>query len=98
MRKVIEEAHPEEAPAGGWISGPQLADHFGVSSMTIWRWRQDPSLSFPRPITVRHRNFWSMSALRAWERRMALVSAGVTCPPPCDSDSDRNSTADTEAS
>jgi predicted DNA-binding transcriptional regulator AlpA len=66
----------EKGSTDRWVTGPQLTDYYGVSSMTIWRWCRDPKLCFPQPITIRRRNFWSMSALRAWERSVALDSAG----------------------
>lgn len=30
----------------------------GISEMTLWRWRKDPRLNFPEPVTIRGRNFY----------------------------------------
>jgi predicted DNA-binding transcriptional regulator AlpA len=78
MRKIlasVSRAPQIGGPAERWMTGPQLVEYYGVTSMTIWRWWHDPELGFPRPLTVRRRNFWSVSDLRAWERRMALANA-----------------------
>lgn len=36
----------------------------GISSMTLWRWLNDPAytrLNFPRPIIIRNRHYWKQS-------------------------------------
>jgi predicted DNA-binding transcriptional regulator AlpA len=38
----------------------------GVSEMTIWRWRQDPSLGFPSPVRIRSRLYYRADELRLW--------------------------------
>ena len=41
------------------ISASVVREMFGgVSSMTVWRWLQDESLGFPKPIYVQRRRFW----------------------------------------
>jgi len=38
----------------------------GVSDMTLWRWLNDPELSFPRPIYIARRRYWRQSEIIAW--------------------------------
>jgi predicted DNA-binding transcriptional regulator AlpA len=39
-----------------WLTGPQVARRFGISSMSLWRWIHDPTLEFPAPMRIRERN------------------------------------------
>lgn len=38
----------------------------GVSDMTLWRWLNDPSLDFPRPIKIQSRRYWREDAVAEW--------------------------------
>jgi hypothetical protein len=58
-----------------WITGPQLARHFNVTPMSIWRWLRDPKLRSPQPTQIRKRNFWRVTDIREFEQRM--VAAGL---------------------
>jgi len=54
-----------------WLTGPQVAHRFGISSMSLWRWMHDPKLGFPDPTRIRERNYWRLSEIIEWERRAA---------------------------
>lgn len=30
----------------------------GISSMTLWRWLNDPTMGFPKPIYISRRRYW----------------------------------------
>jgi predicted site-specific integrase-resolvase len=49
-----------------WLNATQLADHFGVSTMTISRWKKDPELNFPDPRLVNGREYYSRSVADQW--------------------------------
>jgi predicted DNA-binding transcriptional regulator AlpA len=51
-----------------------------VSDMTLWRWIRDPRVGMPAPIKLGadHRNFWRLSAIRAWIKRREEASAWPT--------------------
>ena len=38
----------------------------GISHMTLWRWLDDASLSFPRPIYIARRRYWKEATVVAW--------------------------------
>lgn len=38
----------------------------GVSDMTLWRWLNDPTLDFPRPIYIGRRRYWREAEILAW--------------------------------
>jgi hypothetical protein len=52
------------------VPDPQVWKEFGVTSMTLYRWTNDPDLGFPPAIKIRKRNFRSRRALEAFKRRM----------------------------
>jgi hypothetical protein len=43
----------------------------GVSDMWIWRRLADDP-TFPRPLYIRRRRYWSLNALIVWERDLAV--------------------------
>lgn len=38
----------------------------GVSDMTLWRWLNDPALSFPKPIYIARRRYWREADIIEW--------------------------------
>ena len=46
----------------------------GVSEMTVWRWRQDPSLGFPQAVRIRNRLYYRADELRAWMETQRAVA------------------------
>lgn len=38
----------------------------GISKMTEWRWANDPSLNFPKPIKIGRIRYWKESEILAW--------------------------------
>ena len=58
-------AHPDEL-----VPDPQVWRELGITSMSLWRWTNDPKLDFPPPIKIRTRCFRSRRALEAFKERM----------------------------
>ena len=54
-----------------WLTGPEVAQRFSISSMSLWRWMHDAHLNFPRPVRIRARNYWRQSEIDEWERKLA---------------------------
>jgi hypothetical protein len=51
----------------GRITQPEAARLLGgVSQMCLWRWRNDPAMNFPEPITINHRNYYSRAEILNW--------------------------------
>jgi predicted DNA-binding transcriptional regulator AlpA len=61
---------------GEWLTGPQVARRFGISSMSLWRWMRDSRLGFPDPTHIRKRNYWRLSEIVEWERQAAAKVSG----------------------
>jgi len=51
-----------------FISGPEVQERYGISAMTLHRWRKDQHMDFPNPMKIKTRNFFRLSDLEKWER------------------------------
>lgn len=47
----------------------------GISDMTLWRWLNEPSLNFPRPIYIGRRRYWREADVTQWLARQPEVAA-----------------------
>ena len=43
----------------------------GICDMTLWRWRRDPDLQFPEPVTIRGRNFYRADQIAEFIERQS---------------------------
>jgi prophage regulatory protein len=57
-----------------YMTDKQVADRFGISRVTVWRWRKtDPA--FPAPITLSAGCVrWRLSEIEAWETQKATAA------------------------
>jgi hypothetical protein len=51
------------------------ADFFDVCTRTIERWRRDPNLGFPPPITINGRNYHDAEELEAFRAKLVKRAA-----------------------
>ncbi len=58
-----------------YITGPQVMARYNISEMTLYRWVNDPKMSFPQPIKINRRRFFLEAELTAWERSRAAGKA-----------------------
>jgi predicted DNA-binding transcriptional regulator AlpA len=58
-----------------FLTGPQVAERYQISSMTLFRWLRDDRLGFPKPMVVNRRKFFKENELFAWERDRAKGGA-----------------------
>jgi predicted DNA-binding transcriptional regulator AlpA len=49
------------------IPDPDVLKRYGISAMTLWRWDQDASLGFPKPIRIRGRKYRDERELDAFD-------------------------------
>ena len=49
------------------LPDPKVAEGYGVSLMTIWRWDHDPRLNFPKAIYIRGRKYRDADELSAFD-------------------------------
>jgi predicted DNA-binding transcriptional regulator AlpA len=78
-RKIRVLARKEDAgqelnfEGGYFIPGPKLRAKFGISAVTLWRWRHDKENSFPVPKVINGRLYFPLSAVTAWLARQPDV-------------------------
>jgi predicted DNA-binding transcriptional regulator AlpA len=41
----------------------------GISSVTMWRWRNDPDMGFPRSVSINDRNYFRLLEVQTWIER-----------------------------
>jgi hypothetical protein len=52
------------------VPDPVICREFCISAMTLWRWDHDPTLNFPKRISIRNRNFRSRKQIEAFKRHL----------------------------
>lgn len=53
---------------GGYLPARNVWERYGVTSMTLWRWLNDPAMGFPQPVYFGRYRYWRAADLEAWER------------------------------
>jgi predicted DNA-binding transcriptional regulator AlpA len=56
------------ATEGPVLNAIGIARHFGVTTMTIWRWRKAHE-DFPISMMISGRRYWSLAAVEAWKAK-----------------------------
>jgi predicted DNA-binding transcriptional regulator AlpA len=69
---MTQDAFP--ADLSSLVPKPNLARELGVSSRTVSRWLDDPSIEFPRPVVIRGRNYFGRAEVEAWKSRRLRVA------------------------
>jgi hypothetical protein len=49
-----------------WVRNSQLARHFNVSAMCLWRWKRDPALKCPPSYEVNSIEWNDLDAWDSW--------------------------------
>ena len=60
------------------VPAPKLRQMLGISSVTMWRWRNDPDMGFPRPVSINDRNYFHLLDVQTWIERQRV--GGVSAP------------------
>ncbi|RVG08555.1 helix-turn-helix domain-containing protein [Sinorhizobium meliloti] len=50
-----------------YLTGPQVKSRYQISEMTLYRWRRDERLAFPKAVIVNRRTYFKKADLEAWE-------------------------------
>lgn len=46
----------------------------GISDMSLWRWLNDPTLEFPKPIMIQRRRYWREAEVLSWIEERAKAA------------------------
>jgi predicted DNA-binding transcriptional regulator AlpA len=46
-----------------------LCRRLGITSMTLWRWRTDPKLGFPKSTRIRERVYFNLAEIEDRQKR-----------------------------
>ncbi|MDE2466171.1 MAG: DNA-binding protein [Alphaproteobacteria bacterium] len=65
----LEIAQTPASPESGFLPARRVWERYGVTSMTLHRWVNDPAMKFPRPTYFGRFRFWRLNELEDWERR-----------------------------
>jgi hypothetical protein len=65
----LDDAHDRYLPTA------EVAHRYLTSTRSVDRWAGDPQLDFPKPFYINGRKFWSLNALRAWDRQRVRLGA-----------------------
>jgi predicted DNA-binding transcriptional regulator AlpA len=74
-RRLRVSARKEDAGLGpnfegvDFIPGPKLRAKFGISAVTLWRWRHNKENGFPAPKVINGRLYFPLGAVTAWLAR-----------------------------
>jgi predicted DNA-binding transcriptional regulator AlpA len=49
------------------LDSGQVMERFCITKKTLYNWRADTDLGFPKPITIKKRHYFSLAAIEAWE-------------------------------
>jgi hypothetical protein len=58
-----------------YLPTAEVAHRYSTSTRSVDRWAGDPQLDFPKPFYINGRKFWSLNALRAWDRQRVRLGA-----------------------
>ena len=64
---------PNEEKGRRYLPDPKVCQRYDVTPMTLWRWDNDPTIGFPKPIRINKRKYRDESDLEAWERSRAAT-------------------------
>jgi hypothetical protein len=63
-RRQSDAAPRNDEDGRRWVTSNTLRRYIDVSTVTLWRWRQDPT--FPPPRVINGRNFYHLPSVEAY--------------------------------
>jgi hypothetical protein len=63
-------------PAARWLRNKELASYFGVSVMTLWRWKNNPALGFPAAAIINGIEHNDRLECDGWMKKRRRAPAG----------------------
>ena len=63
-----------------WARNKDTAGYLGVSVMTLWRWKHDPTLGFPAATVINNIEHNDLDAVDRWMQSRAVTRIVVEVP------------------
>jgi predicted DNA-binding transcriptional regulator AlpA len=63
------ESGRDAEPAAELVIAARLSKRLGISTVTLWRWRHDPQLGFPKGRRINDRVYFPWHEVTAWLER-----------------------------
>ena len=60
-----------------WARNKEVAEYLGVTDVTVWNWRHNPSLNFPVPAEVNGKPYHDLDAIDEWMKSRVPGRASV---------------------
>lgn len=61
-----------------YLTARQVRNRYGgCSNMALWRWLQDDTMQFPRPLVINRRRLWKIADLEHFEEKQAAKQASA---------------------
>lgn len=58
-----------------WVRNKTLAEYLGTTVMSIWRWRRNDELGFPRPSVINDIEYTDLDEVDAWMKARVVNRA-----------------------
>jgi hypothetical protein len=71
-KRRAHDTSQQQSPRSRWLRNGQLAAHFGVTVMTVWRWKHDQKLKFPPGRLVNGIEYNDRDKADAWMRSQPI--------------------------
>ena len=59
-----------------FVPSKYVLERYDISRSSLYRWQEDPSVSFPRPSKIGAKLYWRQSDLDAFDNRVASKKNG----------------------
>lgn len=58
----------KDVPGRRWVRNKDLAEYLGVTVMSLWRWKRNPTLNFPLASDINGIEYNDLDAVEQWIR------------------------------
>ena len=65
----VETNIPPASQSEKFLATRKVKERYGVDTITLDRWSNDPRVGFPKPLYFGRNRYWDIDQLRAFEQR-----------------------------
>ena len=60
-----------------YMTAQEVCSRYQISPVTLWRYRHDPDLGFPKPFILKRRKLFDREEIEEWERRTKASETSI---------------------